>query len=380
MVKTKARKGYPSEPLDLYRPEIKVLDCTIRDGGLMNDHKFEDEIVKAVYTACVEAGVDYMELGYKASRKGIVVGEHGAWKYCTEEDMRRIVGDNPTSLKLSIMADAERCDYKTDIPPKSESVIDLVRVATYINQIPTALDMVKDAQDKGYETTLNLMAVSTVPERELNEGLELMAQSGTKAIYVVDSFGSLYSEQVHFFVKKYQHACRGAGIEVGCMPTTIFNWASPTPSRRSCWAAISLTPPWRDWAAAPAIARWSCFSVFCTTRNTTSGLCCAACRTDIEPMRKKLNWGFDLSLHDHRTAQPASALRDQIQCHRTEGRYRQVFQYGERLKRWAVEHSDGSWTVAPIIQVRFDGAWKKDGRRSPGPTPVPSQHTICPVT
>ena len=73
-----------------------------------------------------------------------------------------------------------------------------MRVATYINQIPTALEMVKDAQDKGYETTLNLMAVSTVPERELNEGLELMAQSGTKAIYVVDSFGSLYSEQVHY--------------------------------------------------------------------------------------------------------------------------------------------------------------------------------------
>jgi len=156
-----------------------------------------------------------MELGYKASRKGIVAGEHGDWKYCTEEAMRRIVGDNDTSLKLSIMADAERCDYKTDIPPKSESVVDLIRVATYINQIPTALDMVKDAQDKGYETTLNLMAVSTVQERELNEGLELMAQSGTDAIYVVDSFGSLYSEQVHFFVKKYKHACRGTGVEVG---------------------------------------------------------------------------------------------------------------------------------------------------------------------
>src|SRR5437879_844094 len=49
-----------------YRPEIKVLDCTIRDGGLMNNHHFDDKIVKAVYTACVAAGIDYMELGYKA--------------------------------------------------------------------------------------------------------------------------------------------------------------------------------------------------------------------------------------------------------------------------------------------------------------------------
>src|SRR5437867_4924099 len=112
-----------------YRPEIKVLDCTIRDGGLMNNHHFADQVVKAVYTACVEAGIDYMEVGYKASRKIIVPGEHGAWKYCLEDDVRRIVGDNPTGLKLSVMADAERTDYHEDIPPKSQSVIDMVRVA-----------------------------------------------------------------------------------------------------------------------------------------------------------------------------------------------------------------------------------------------------------
>ena len=192
-----------------------MLDCTIRDGGLMNNHKFDDQVVKAVYTACVEAGVDYMELGYKASRKIIVPGEHGAWKYCSEEDMRRIVGDNPTPLKLTVMADAERTDYHEDILPKNQSVIDMVRVATYISQIPTALEMVKDAHDKGYETTVNLMAVSTVPEYELNEGLELLARSETKAIYVVDSFGTLYSEQVEHLVRKYLHYCKAAGKEVG---------------------------------------------------------------------------------------------------------------------------------------------------------------------
>src|SRR5579862_6385160 len=160
-----------------YRPEIKVLDCTIRDGGLMNNHHFDDAIVKAVYTACVAAGIDYMEIGYKSSRKIIVPGEHGVWKYCQEEDLRRIVGDNNTPLKLSVMADADRTDYHQDILPKSQSVINMIRVATYINQIPAALDMVKDAHDKGYETTLNLMAISTVPEYELNEGLELLAQS-----------------------------------------------------------------------------------------------------------------------------------------------------------------------------------------------------------
>jgi len=51
-----------------YRPNLKILDCTIRDGGLINNHKFDDNIVKAVYETCVAAGVDYMEFGYKCSK------------------------------------------------------------------------------------------------------------------------------------------------------------------------------------------------------------------------------------------------------------------------------------------------------------------------
>ena len=169
--KTAKPKDTPDSRWISYRPEIKVVDCTIRDGGLMNNHHFDDQIVKAVYTTCVEAGIDYMEIGYKASRKIIVPGEHGAWKYCVEEDIRRIIGDNGASLKIAVMADAERTDYHEDILPKKESAVDMVRVATYINQIPAAIDMLKDANDKGYERTVNLMAVSTVPEAEFSEGL-----------------------------------------------------------------------------------------------------------------------------------------------------------------------------------------------------------------
>ena len=49
----------------MYRPQIKVVDCTIRDGGLMNNHQFPDDIVRTVFQACRNAGVDYMEIGYK---------------------------------------------------------------------------------------------------------------------------------------------------------------------------------------------------------------------------------------------------------------------------------------------------------------------------
>jgi len=192
-----------------------VLDCTVRDGGLMNDHLFGDDLVRAVYQACVDAGIDYMELGYKSSKRIFSAGEYGRWKFCDEEDIRRVVGDNDTDLKLSVMADAERTDYHEDILPRDQSVIDMIRVATYIHQIPTAMDMIKDANDKGYETCLNLMAVSTVQEWELDEALEIMADSEAGAIYLVDSFGAFYSEQIEYLLRKYMRHSIPRGKQVG---------------------------------------------------------------------------------------------------------------------------------------------------------------------
>ena len=60
-----------------------------------------------------------------------------------------------------------------------------------------------------------LMSVSTVPERQLDEALDLLASSEAEAIYLVDSFGALYSEQIHYLVRKYLHYAKAAGKEVG---------------------------------------------------------------------------------------------------------------------------------------------------------------------
>jgi 4-hydroxy 2-oxovalerate aldolase len=202
-------------PWITYRPELKILDCTIRDGGLINDHMFEDGLVKAVYDTCIEAGVDYMELGYKASKKLFAKSDFGAWKHCDEDDMRRIVGDNDSPLKLTAMADAEKSDYKTDILPKEQSVLDVIRVATYVHQLPVAVDMIKDAHDKGYEVVCNLMAVSIVQEPDLQQALEVLAETPITTLVVVDSFGAMYTEQIEILVKKYAKAVEGTGKEIG---------------------------------------------------------------------------------------------------------------------------------------------------------------------
>ena len=198
-----------------YRPDIKVVDCRIRDGGLVNNFYFDDEFVRNLYTANVAAGVEYMEFGYKASKEIFDVKEFGKWKFCDEQDIRDIVGDNNTDLKISVMADVGRTDYKKDIIPKTDSVIDMIRIATYINTIPAAIEMIHYCAEMGYETTINIMAVSTAAESELDLALDLLAQSEVGTIYLVDSYGSLYPEQIRRLADKYLKVAEKYGKKVG---------------------------------------------------------------------------------------------------------------------------------------------------------------------
>jgi len=133
-----------------FDPNLKIVDCTVRDGGLINDHKFEEGFFRKVYDTCVASGIDYMEVGYKADKKLFSGNDNGPWKFSSEEDIRREVGDNDTKLKLCAMADIGRTDYHNDILPCAESALDMIRVATYIHQLPAAFDIVKDAKDKGW--------------------------------------------------------------------------------------------------------------------------------------------------------------------------------------------------------------------------------------
>jgi 4-hydroxy 2-oxovalerate aldolase len=186
-----------------FRPDIKVVDATVRDGGLVNDFRFTDQFIKDLYTANVDAGVDYMEFGYKASKDIFDESEFGPWKFCDEDSIRRIVGDNDTSMKIAVMADVGRCNYKRDIINKADSAIDLVRIATYINTIPAAIEMVEHCHKLGYETTVNIMAISNAKEAEIEEALELIGKSPADGIYIVDSYGALYMEQIEELADKY---------------------------------------------------------------------------------------------------------------------------------------------------------------------------------
>ena len=199
----------------MFRPDIKVIDCTVRDGGLMNKWQFDDDFVRTVYEATALAGVDYMEIGYISSSSAFPRDEYGPWRFCFESDIQRIIGSDDKKIKLSAMADIGRIDLK-DIPTCSDSSLDMIRVACYVHQIDAAIDLAHYCMDQGYETTINLMAVSTVGPRDLNEALDDLSRCRVPTIYLVDSFGAFYSEDIDLLAAKYMEKLPDKTIGIHC--------------------------------------------------------------------------------------------------------------------------------------------------------------------
>jgi 4-hydroxy 2-oxovalerate aldolase len=186
----------------MFREKIKVLDCTIRDGGLINNHDFDLRFIRAVYKALSDAGVDYMEMGYRNSKRLFSPKEFGKWKFCDEQDIKEAIEGIESHTKLSIMVDVDRVDIE-DVPPRKDSPVSMIRVASYVKDIDKAIFLVNHFADKGYETTVNIMAISRALDNELNEALQqLERESKANVIYIVDSFGALYQETIEFLIKK----------------------------------------------------------------------------------------------------------------------------------------------------------------------------------
>jgi len=182
----------------------KILDCTIRDGGLVNNWDFSVEFVRDLYYSLSEAGVEYMEIGYKNSPKLLKGGDAGPWRFLDEAFLREVI-PTKTETKLSALVDIGRVD-ENDILPREQSMLDLIRVACYIKDVDKGIELAEKFHNLGYETTINIMALSHALENELNEALQEIGKSNVDVVYVVDSYGSMLPKDVAYMTEKFKRA------------------------------------------------------------------------------------------------------------------------------------------------------------------------------
>jgi 4-hydroxy 2-oxovalerate aldolase len=187
------------------RHHVRIVDCTIRDGGLCNDWRFDDAFVRRTFGALRDAGVDLMEVGYQTAPGVDDSATVGPWKDCREEDLARVV--EVGQMRLACMVDVGRF-RATDLRPKASSVIDTIRVACYHHQVDEGLAIAERALELGYDAFVNVMAVTTCTPQEVDAFLDKLGRSPVPNVSVVDSFGAMYPHQLRYLIRKYKNWLR----------------------------------------------------------------------------------------------------------------------------------------------------------------------------
>lgn len=181
---------------------MKILDCTLRDGGYYTSWDFEKADAEKLVLSLSKAGVDIIELGYKSLANNAF---YGLFKYC-HDDMLDFPTDNYNNVEYAFMVDAKEFVkagkeiYKREldgiIKDKNRSFFNWVRIATYFSTIKAMPALTKYFADKGYKVSLNLMGGSLISSDQLLLALEIANKSKLNAFYFSDSFGSFYPEDV----------------------------------------------------------------------------------------------------------------------------------------------------------------------------------------
>lgn len=188
--------------------KTELLDCTIRDGGYVNNWNFTDEYVKECYKAVSTAGYDYFEVGFVRKDYDKKCGK---WYSTSLNDIINIANSyNGCKLAVMLSIDNNR-DY--EIPDKHVSMIELYRLHVRIDSIGEKSDKILDdtiylfnkLKEKGYEVCLNLASSDKFDNETRKYVINKIGLLDFKCIYVADTFGNLDEESTGKILTEFQN-------------------------------------------------------------------------------------------------------------------------------------------------------------------------------
>lgn len=178
---------------------LEILDCTIRDGGYVNNWNFEKKLVREVYRSLSKAGLTYVELGFIGTEKYFSKEKYGIWRFSEAKDVRDVTSGIHGS-KIALMVDFGKIDI-AEIAPREEGFVSLIRIAVHKTDVQNAIRLAEAIKKKGYDVALNLMGYSnyTIEERkDLCNNLKKIDH--LDYIYFADSYGSIFPEHMREYL------------------------------------------------------------------------------------------------------------------------------------------------------------------------------------
>ena len=180
--------------------ELKILDCTLRDGGYHNNWKFNQKLINEYLFSMSKSGIEYIELGFRFLNQS---KQRGETAYTKESFIKKL--NIPKNLKIGVMINAsdflnnsekieklcEKC-----FPKLKSSKIKFVRIACHLNEISKISPIVNWLKKRGILITINLMQISEISNQELKRVFKNLSSKKIDVFYVADSLGSMKPTQI----------------------------------------------------------------------------------------------------------------------------------------------------------------------------------------
>jgi 4-hydroxy 2-oxovalerate aldolase len=192
---------------------VKLLDCTLRDGGYYNSWDFDVTLIQDYLKAMDEISVDYVELGLRGFNNE---GFKGACAYTTDNYINSLV--IPEDLKIGVMVNASDLIKYPDgmemaltklFAPAAESPVSLVRIACHVHEFEQALPASSWLKKQGYIVGLNLMQISDRSVEEIKELAYAASNYPLDVLYFADSLGSLKPEETAEIIRIIRQGWHG---------------------------------------------------------------------------------------------------------------------------------------------------------------------------
>jgi 4-hydroxy 2-oxovalerate aldolase len=193
---------------------VKLIDCTLRDGGYYNNWDFSRELIIDYLAAMNAASVDYVELGFRSFDTN---GFKGACGYTTDAFINSL--PIPAGLAVGVMVNAAELVRHPAGPVAaakllfvlaSQSPVTLVRLACHVHEFEASLLACAWLKQAGYQVGINLMQIADRTEQEIERIGQISSSCPLDALYFADSMGSMDPEQTAQIVRMLRRHWLGA--------------------------------------------------------------------------------------------------------------------------------------------------------------------------
>jgi len=191
--------------------DIKLLDCTLRDGGYVNDWEFGRDNIVNIFERLVSAGVDIIEVGFLDERRPF---DPNRSIFPDTESANKIYGrlDKGNAMVVA-MIDYGTCGIE-HLQPASETCLDGIRVIFKNFKKEKAIAFCKEVKALGYKVFAQAVSITSYTDRELLDLVDLVNDLEPEALSIVDTYGLMHEDHVQHYFELMDYNLK-PGIKIG---------------------------------------------------------------------------------------------------------------------------------------------------------------------